>query len=911
MILPGGGDWDTRRVQVEGTGLAVLADSLADDLDRLLPDEDFLVPTEKAMLTRRGGRCDRDGQLLEFDPQSPHRHRCPACGAVYDRDEDHRWWIMGYQLWLSERAVHAALLARLRGTERHRRLAAAILTRYADRYLSYPNVDNVLGPGRVFFSTYLESIWLLQLCVALSLLDEGSVEAGAVRDRLVAPSAEVIGLFNEGASNRQVWNSAALAAAGRVLGSPPLVERAITGPGGLHAHLRTGLLPDGSWYEGENYHLFAHRGLWYLVAIAEAAGYGMPDELGDRFNRAFTVPLLTALPDLTFPSRRDSQYRVSLRQWRFAESLELGLARRPEDATLASGLQRLYAAGPEGNAERWRSTGEAERNVPGVRLTRSDLGWKSLLCALPQVPDAPGGPLGSVLLRDQGLAIVRRNQDAVYVALDYGHSGGGHGHPDRLNLWLVNDGDRVLEDVGTGSYVDPSLHWYRSTLAHNAPLVDGRRQDPVDGNLRAWAEADGFTLVDADADLAHGVPIRRRLVVAQGYLIDTIEWNASHSITVDLPLHGEAGLDGVTWASGDLPRVESCDDGFQFVRNPEWASAVPGATITTNGARAFVHSPVNHEWWRFVAPGPPGQGDRPFLMLRCIDGAGRILILWDWSASVDSLEVESDTVRVTRADGRIDTHRLLPRSWTIAHGGGTPIELTGSVAPGTRSRQAEGRRLPEQRLRLIAEAPRRPGMLSDGEAATEPGESLRFRLAGESWYRSEQSWEEAGAPEAVVSVAATRHELLIELAITKGNPVFMPHTVWNPLDNEHPDTNSDGIQLAVTPWDAPAERGAWILVPEHDGERVRVTSRGSDAMPITAMWRLTSHGYQVLARIGVDALRVHPAGVDLGVIVNEKPAGRARRRGQLVLGATRGGWAWLRGDRHDPAHLLPVRFDRG
>jgi hypothetical protein len=198
---------------VESSGLAGLADSLADDLDRFLPDEDFLIPAEKAMLTRRGGRCDLDGQLLEFDPQSPHRHRCPACGSLYDRDEDHRWWIMGYQLWLSERAVHAALLARLRGAERHRRLAAAILTRYADRYLSYPNVDNVLGPGRVFFSTYLESIWLLQLCVALSLLDEGSVDTGAVRDRLVAPSAELIGLNNEGASNRQVWNSAALAAA--------------------------------------------------------------------------------------------------------------------------------------------------------------------------------------------------------------------------------------------------------------------------------------------------------------------------------------------------------------------------------------------------------------------------------------------------------------------------------------------------------------------------------------------------------------------------------------------------------------------------------------------------------------------------------------------------------------------------
>jgi hypothetical protein len=367
----------------------------------------------------------------------------------------------------------------------------------------------------------------------------------------------------------------------------------------------------------------------------------------------------------------------------------------------------------------------------------------------------------------------------------------------------------------------------------------------------------------------------------------------------------------VSWESRDFPRNEWCDEGFQFVRNPEWTSAAPGARITANSARAWVHAPVGHEWWRFVAPGPPGHGDRRFLMLRCGDEAGRILVLWDWSASVHGLDAAGDSVRVTRADGTIDIHRLLPRSWTIEHAGGATTELVGSVASIRRSRQVEGRRLPEQRLRVIAEAPRRPGMLSEGEAATAAGESLRFRLAGESYYRSEQTWEEAGAPEAIVTLAATRHELLVELAILNESPVFMPHTVWNPLDNEHPDTNSDGIQLAVTPWGAPMDRGAWILVPEDAGGRVRVTSRGSDAMPITAMWRLTSHGYQVLARVGLDALRTHPEGVDLGVIVNEKPAGRARRRGQLVLGATHGGWTWLRGDRHDPAHLLPVRFDRG
>ena len=60
----------------------------------------------------------------------------------------------------------------LRGDSRHRHLAMRILTELAGRYESWPNRDNVLGPSRPFFSTYLESIWLLSLCHAIALLEQ-------------------------------------------------------------------------------------------------------------------------------------------------------------------------------------------------------------------------------------------------------------------------------------------------------------------------------------------------------------------------------------------------------------------------------------------------------------------------------------------------------------------------------------------------------------------------------------------------------------------------------------------------------------------------------------------------------------------------------------------------------------------
>jgi hypothetical protein len=205
---------------------------------------------------------------------------------VYRRERDYLWWVMSYQLWLAERAVHAATLHALTDETALAELAERILEAYVARYLQYPNRDNALGPTRPFFSTYLESIWLLQLSVALSLLEASGRAHGlgaGLRERVIEPSARLIASFDEGDSNRQVWNAAALLAAGRLLGDGALVEHAVLGRSGITAHLARGLLPDGSWYEGENYHVFAHRGLWYGVEMAERAGCRPPDELVRRF----------------------------------------------------------------------------------------------------------------------------------------------------------------------------------------------------------------------------------------------------------------------------------------------------------------------------------------------------------------------------------------------------------------------------------------------------------------------------------------------------------------------------------------------------------------------------------------------------------------------------------------------------
>jgi hypothetical protein len=48
--------------------------------------------------------------------------------------------------------------------------AIALLAVYQDLYFELPNRDNVLGPSHLFFSTYLESLWLTSWLAAAFIL---------------------------------------------------------------------------------------------------------------------------------------------------------------------------------------------------------------------------------------------------------------------------------------------------------------------------------------------------------------------------------------------------------------------------------------------------------------------------------------------------------------------------------------------------------------------------------------------------------------------------------------------------------------------------------------------------------------------------------------------------------------------
>jgi hypothetical protein len=920
---------DRRRREIAATpSLGALASRLGHLLGPLLA-RPLYVPAEKATLTRDGGVCPMDGARLEFDPLSPQEHRCGRCGAAYTGERHHGAWLWRYHLWLAERAIHLALLGGLRNDAEHRDRARELLLGCAAAYPRVPNRDNVLGPSRLFFSTYLESIWLAQVAFAGALVEAGD-PVGSVASRELAPlraavreSAAIVGSFDEGWSNRQVWNDVGLLAAGLWLDEEPLVTGALDGPHGLVRQLAHGVTADGLWYEGENYHFFALRGFVLGAELLRVAGRDLYQDpaAGEKLKAMFVAPLDTVLPDLTLPARGDAVFGVSLRQPRFAELWEIARARAPHPRVEAI-LADLYAAGgPEAPDDDGLSElAEQERNRPPRRVRRDQLGWKALLAMLPDAPAPARGAWvrGSCLLGDAGVAVLRSGER--YVSLECGGRPGGHGHPDLLHVSLhVGDGQgresgignrasssdarhdsripisdsrpssgNLLADPGTGSYVSPSLHWYRSTLAHNAPGLAEH------GQLARRAYAAAFA-VRGDWSWCHAVapgllgPLTeagRTVILGPRYLLDVVDVEMVGDGVVELPLHPLGGSPGADQPAGEDRLLD-----VELDRLP----------LDAAGGLNAVFAPRPGEVARIQwAPGPPGFDfsdgpSRPFLV-RAASGSGRWVAAYEtqpdavWAVRDGGGEIVVETPR--GADRFRMGSRMRP-SVEIVEGDASPVVLEGVRAEPPAP-------APPPRARPLVVSCRRLDAAPDPRRwqTTIPAIGVH-RLGMPHYRRSELSWREAGGTSADVAIFATRTAVGFAVSVRKPSLVLRPPEAADPaLDNEAPDIHSDGIQCYVG-------SGAWegyVVVPIAGSDRIAVRAvagTAGDPDRVSGSWAPTADGWNAVITVNLGCLIEPDQRVPVNLVINEMLPGRVRRAGQLVLSGA-AGWVYLRGDREAP-----------
>ncbi len=870
------------------------------------------VPAHKGMLTADGGVCPEDRTALIFDPWSPDRHRCPRCRQEFS-GERHGWrWAWLAHLWSGERIAEAALVGALADDDQVLGWAAEQVAAYGRSYLDFPNADNVLGPSRLFSSTYLESIWLTNYLAGAFMLRECGVlddETLAASGAVAEAAADLIGEFDEGLSNRQTWHNAALAAAAVWFEDEELARRALEAPRGLVGHFVDGFGHDGMWYEGENYHLFALRGLLVGAGWARLAGMDLFEEEASQAHlaAAFRAPTLSALPDGTFPARKDARFGVSLAQPMYLELWEHGVAAmqdvgRDRDAAELSGwLRHLYAL-PSLAAEPFDSyLHEAGEPAPPQR-TRSMLSWWMLARMAPELP--AGGPAWapeSALLPEQGLAILRDGDR--YASVECGDYGGGHGHPDRLHLTLHAGGVHWLADPGTGSYVSRDLFWYRSTLAHNAPRVDGVSQAPVDARAEMYAVSGRWGWVRAVAER-----FTRTTVVGPAHLVDVVEFADEHDHLVELAWHpdGEVTIQsGGRWEPTEL-RDRFAHGAERFV--PGTPGPVAWRSVDRSGRTLEGIFDGEGELLRARGPARPGRGGEETFLLRRQRGRyvrfGAVLA-FD-APGLTGARFTPGEIVVETGTGRV-RHRQSSDGWEVEDGGasvslrGLRRELLGSrielPVVGAELRKYTP---PVATAFRVAEPPPLDGSLA-GFLTDAP-----LVLDHEDQYRRTE--EPYPGPEALSAqgwLAWDEANLYVAVEVAKRDWVFVaPDSPPLQLDNETDLIHADGLQLYLhvagqTP------RG-WLVVPDPTDTGIVVqgiAGMAGDAAQVRGAWRKGDGSYAVTLALRVPGWpgdAEEPPRFDL--IVNEMRPDRLRRLGQLVWTGG-GGWAYLRGDRQDPSRF--------
>jgi len=883
-----------------------------------------VIPEHKAVLTTDGGFCPEDGTALTFDPWSPTDHRCPHCGKSW-RGERHDWsWVRYQHLWLAERAAHLAALAAVGGVDDRPAAARArdILNAYAQRYWRYPNRDNVLGPSRLFYSTYIESIWTCNYVAAATLLracDQLDEATARGVNQVAEEAATLIGDYDEGFSNRQTWNNAALAAVAVWFEDEDLAQRVIEGETGLIAHLLRGYGRDGMWYEGENYHLFALRGMLTGAGWARLAGvdFTQDQRLAQRLHAALRAPTLTALPDYTYPARKDSRFGVSLAQPAYLELWEIGLARLEQRDDLLPWVSALYRQAEPPTLQLLESyLHDAPVSRVPCPVSRSRLSWWSLLEMLPELPAAEESwSPQSVLLEGQGLAVLRRN--GRYVSLECGPYGGGHGHPDRLQLTLHADGVYWLPDPGTGSYVAHDLFWYRSTLAHNAPRLNGESQPLGNARCECFDDRGDWAWVCGRFD-----PLLRMVTAGPQYIVDVTLLGAKEETTLELPWH-VAGRGGVEtkgrWVDDEL------SDEF-VTRVQRYIPDVPGSVVLSHvhrHAQFTAHLCFEGDLVQAEGPGLPEQHDRaPFYVVRVRGRNARIVTVIETHKDapvIRAVRTHGDTVEVETPSG-VERHRLGTAEWVIEREGEVSITLRGqrdAAPPFTPLLEIDAPTPPAAPAFRVAGAPRLDGSL-DGFDLSEP-----LELALEDQYRrSEDAYPGPEDLSAVAHAAWDESALYLAVVVTKPDVVLRPSGAAPlKLDNEPDDIHSDGLQVYLAPAVGPSGHDGvapvgYLIVPNEDGHTVRASPTtdtrahpAANPAQVRGGWRRTDTGYCVTVAIPWPPGAYPHAGgrVRFDLIVNEMLPGRLRRVGQLVWSGG-GGWVWLRGDRQDPGRFGVVEL---
>ena len=477
---------------------------------------------------------------------------CPNCGAeASGRDLDEAW-VYGYRYEAVLALTSSALMYHVYGEKKSLDYIIRFLDFYADAYDTFPVHGAHAGKGKIMGQSLDEAVWAAAALRALSVCGRENIPVGkltAWRDRLFLPLADLVGRQANMIHNIPLWLQAARGLIALFFEDEALLRDALESEFGIRNQARQGYTADGLWYElSLGYHYYATEALGEFVAAY--ACVCPQDELIELLRRAYQTPgqlspdgwSLPCINDMSYPSRIASRSRPGLRAYRIAPSRELalqireGMCREPERLEGAETLLYMPPDVPEG----------IEFNPPERKVFPASC-----------------------------LAVMNKPMNIV---LKSGSLTKSHMHSDALSVGVYP----FSNDIGNPGYGHPMCQaYYRTSLAHNTVLMDGRSQPFRAQRQRVYETPAGIAA--RVEDLFDGVMGQRTLTAHGTSVTDVTEITADKTHQFDWIFHseGEAALP----AGGRPSELKGDEASYTYLTDIMEYDAKDGfkASFTLNG----------------------------------------------------------------------------------------------------------------------------------------------------------------------------------------------------------------------------------------------------------------------------------------------------------------------------------------
>ncbi|MBS1510181.1 MAG: alginate lyase family protein [Bacteroidetes bacterium] len=426
---------------------------------------------------------DVDGWLgKDIDVPVP---KDPAGGYTHDKHK------ANYTL-----MFNSGILYNLTGNEAYATLVKHMLLKYAALNPTLKNHPEATSssPGHIFWQALNDANWMVYAGMAYDLI-YNSLNAGErkqIEDGAFKPEVD---FFTKGLKNwfnllhnHAVWACAGVGIIGIATGNKDYVDMALygtekNGKSGFIAQMDNLFSPDGYYTEGPYYTRYAI--LPYMLFATALNNTNPALKIFEHRDSILLKALLTCMQQTNtngsfFPLNddlKDKDYTSN-------------------ELVVAIDVAYKMYGGNEGLLTVAKKQNRVILNAGGVAVAKSIAGKKNLPDYFPyKTIESTDGAKGN----EGGVTVLRngKGNDLTSVVFKYASQGMGHGHFDRLNINVFDQGNEILLDYGSarfvgieqkygGRYLPENAKYATQTIAHNTITVDETSQ--FNGNVEQGSQ---------------------------------------------------------------------------------------------------------------------------------------------------------------------------------------------------------------------------------------------------------------------------------------------------------------------------------------------------------------------------------------------------------------------------------------